>query len=157
MRWKLLVLMVVLCAPARAEDANSANFLLQHCGNRDRTPYLAGVCDGIIDTLVFTARAFPEQHRSCAPERATVRQATQVVVKYINERPQRWHENFKMLASEALQKTWPCKVACAKLYDRKTPITAADLLNDRVIPLFESNDVGIRPNPEPVPEICTGR
>jgi hypothetical protein len=26
------------------------------------------------------------------------------------------------------------KVACAKLYDRKTPITAADLLNDRVIP-----------------------
>ena len=33
------------------------------------------------------------------------------------------------------------KVACAKLYDRKTPITAADLLNDRVIPLFESYDV----------------
>ncbi len=26
------------------------------------------------------------------------------------------------------------KVACAKLYDCKTPITAADLLNDRVIP-----------------------
>jgi len=33
------------------------------------------------------------------------------------------------------------KVACAKLYDRKTPITATDLLNDRVISLFESNDV----------------
>ena len=33
------------------------------------------------------------------------------------------------------------KVACAKLYDRKTPITAADLLNDRVIPSFDSHDV----------------
>src|SRR5205814_1418339 len=33
------------------------------------------------------------------------------------------------------------KVASAKLYDRKTPITAADLVNDRVIPLFESHDV----------------
>jgi hypothetical protein len=33
------------------------------------------------------------------------------------------------------------KVACAKLYDRKTPITAADLLNDRVIPFYDSNDV----------------
>jgi transposase InsO family protein len=33
------------------------------------------------------------------------------------------------------------KVACAKLYDRKMPITAADLLNDRVLPLFESHDV----------------
>ena len=33
------------------------------------------------------------------------------------------------------------KVACAKLYDRKTPITAADLLNDRMIPFFDSHDV----------------
>ena len=33
------------------------------------------------------------------------------------------------------------KVACTKLYDRKTPITAADLLNDRVIPFFDSNDL----------------
>ena len=33
------------------------------------------------------------------------------------------------------------KVACAKLYDRKTPITAADLLNDRVIPFFDAHDI----------------
>ena len=33
------------------------------------------------------------------------------------------------------------KVACAKLYDRKTPITAADFLNDRVIPFFDNHEV----------------
>jgi transposase InsO family protein len=33
------------------------------------------------------------------------------------------------------------KVAFAKLYDRKTPITAADLLNDRVLPFFDSQGV----------------
>lgn len=33
------------------------------------------------------------------------------------------------------------KVAFAKLYDRKTPITAADLLNDRVIPFFDAREV----------------
>ena len=33
------------------------------------------------------------------------------------------------------------KVAFAKLYDRKTPITAADLLNDRVIPFFDGHEV----------------
>jgi transposase InsO family protein len=33
------------------------------------------------------------------------------------------------------------KVAFAKLYDRKTPITAADLLNDRVISFFDEQDV----------------
>src|SRR5215813_749965 len=33
------------------------------------------------------------------------------------------------------------KVSFAKLYDRKMPITAADLLNDRVLPFFEEHDV----------------
>jgi transposase InsO family protein len=33
------------------------------------------------------------------------------------------------------------KVAFAKLYDRKTPLTAADLLNDRVLPFFDGHDV----------------
>ena len=33
------------------------------------------------------------------------------------------------------------KVALAKLYDRKTPLTAADLLNDRVVPFFDAHEV----------------
>jgi len=33
------------------------------------------------------------------------------------------------------------KVAFAKLYDRKTPITAADLLNDRVVPFFDDQEI----------------
>src|SRR5689334_21889109 len=33
------------------------------------------------------------------------------------------------------------KVAFAKLYDRKNPITAAELLNDRVVPFFDDHDL----------------
>jgi transposase InsO family protein len=33
------------------------------------------------------------------------------------------------------------KVAFAKLYEQKTPITAADLLNDRVLPFFEDHEI----------------
>ena len=33
------------------------------------------------------------------------------------------------------------KVGLAKLYNRKTPLTAADLLNDRVVPFFDAQDV----------------
>jgi hypothetical protein len=33
------------------------------------------------------------------------------------------------------------KVVFAKLYDRKTPITAADLLNDRAVPFFEEKEL----------------
>ncbi len=33
------------------------------------------------------------------------------------------------------------KVGFAKLYDRKTPLTAADLLNDRVLPFYEQHGI----------------
>jgi transposase InsO family protein len=36
------------------------------------------------------------------------------------------------------------KVGFAKLYDRKTPITAADLLNDRVIPFHEEHGIPLQ-------------
>jgi hypothetical protein len=42
------------------------------------------------------------------------------------------------LASPARQGT-----RSVKLYDRKTPITAADLLNDRVIPFFDEHDIAL--------------
>ncbi len=36
------------------------------------------------------------------------------------------------------------KVAFAKLYDRKTPITAAELLNDRVVPFYDEHAVKLQ-------------
>jgi hypothetical protein len=33
------------------------------------------------------------------------------------------------------------KVAFAKLYDRKTPLTAADLMNDRVVPFLDEHEI----------------
>ena len=42
------------------------------------------------------------------------------------------------------------KVGFAKLYDRKTPVTAAELLNDRVLPFFEQHEI-------PVSRILTDR
>ena len=34
-------------------------------------------------------------------------------------------------------------MAFAKLYDRKTPLTAADLLNDRVVPFFDEHAIAV--------------
>jgi len=36
-----------------------------------------------------------------------------------------------------------CKVAHAKLYTTKTPITAADLLNDKVLPFYDEHDLPV--------------
>ena len=35
------------------------------------------------------------------------------------------------------------KVGFAKLYEQKTPVTAADLLNDRVLPFFEHHEISL--------------
>ena len=35
------------------------------------------------------------------------------------------------------------KVGFAKLYTRKTPLTAADILNDRVIPFCDEHDIRV--------------
>jgi hypothetical protein len=37
----------------------------------------------------------------------------------------------------------PAKAAFAKLYDRKTVLTAADLLNDRVVPFYDEHEVSL--------------
>lgn len=36
------------------------------------------------------------------------------------------------------------KVGFAKLYDRKTPVTAAELLNDRVLPFYETHGIPLQ-------------
>jgi len=40
-----------------------------------------------------------------------------------------------------------CKVAFAKLYTEKTPITVADLLNDRVLPFSAEHEVPAESGP----------
>ena len=48
------------------------------------------------------------------------------------------------------------KVAFAKLYDRKTPITAAEILNDRVVPFYDEHDIRLSRVLHASPE-CPGR
>jgi len=45
----------------------------------------------------------------CPPAGATIKQRIQVIIAYIEARPQRMHEDFRVLAVEAMQKAWPCK------------------------------------------------
>jgi hypothetical protein len=39
---------------------------------------------------------------ACSPERATVGQTLRMVVRYIDQRPERMHERFEDLALEAI-------------------------------------------------------
>jgi hypothetical protein len=61
----------------------------------------AGRCVGFVTGIAVAG--------SCLPPGVTGDQLLRVVMKYIDERPQRMHEDFAILVKEALAITWPCK------------------------------------------------
>jgi Rap1a immunity proteins len=65
--------------------------------------YSEGDCTGTIAGIDEAAEDI------CLPDGADFDQMVRVVIKYIEERPQRWHERFPKLAHEALKAAWPCK------------------------------------------------
>ena len=54
--------------------------------------------------------------------------------------PRRQDEGVGRIYGQTFIDTY-AKLAFAKLYDRKKPITAAELLNDRVVPFYDSHEV----------------
>jgi hypothetical protein len=100
---------------AAADTDHSANYFLPSCRdfvskNFAKDPLLQGQCIGMIEALATFANDQPfETSRSCPPENATIAQLTTVVVRWIDQRPQRWHENFLALVLFALHDAWPCK------------------------------------------------
>jgi len=46
---------------------------------------------------------------NCAPRRSNIKENSASIVRYIETRPERWHEKFTVLAQEALLEDWPCQ------------------------------------------------
>ena len=67
--------------------------------------FQAGCCIGLMQGLGYPSRLFGV----CPPDEVTVAQRARVAVTYVEARPERMHEDFRVLAVEAMQKAWPCK------------------------------------------------
>jgi Rap1a immunity proteins len=116
----LLTLALGLAGGAKAEpDINSANFHLlgckafangQYSGDGVRTSLTAGYCVGAVTGIAFIIKD-SGLARACAhiPDAVTVGHEIQVVVRYMEQRPNRLHEPFMGLVVEALADAWPCR------------------------------------------------
>jgi hypothetical protein len=100
----------VTMAGAQDADINSAEFMLPHCRailEKESGIYLfQGVCVGTIDSLQYVR---PLMGCADIPSEVTADQAINVIIRYIEARPERMHELFKALAIEAMFNAWPCK------------------------------------------------
>jgi hypothetical protein len=111
----LWVVLAVATAPATAaEDRESANFMLPACktfvsGRATLAQaYGVGVCFGEFTVLAAVGSALPDQ-AFCLPERVTLGQMAQIVIRDLEKKPERWHENFVSLAIDALHRAFPCR------------------------------------------------
>ena len=115
-----LLPVVPVTAPTAENDSDSANSIMPGCNawiaqlSRGGTApgsnvFLAGECHGIVGTILYFSRDFSFSSAVCPPANVTYNQAIQVVIAYINARPQRLQERFVDLATEALHDAWPCK------------------------------------------------
>ena len=109
-RLAVAILLLALTVPASAQDRNSANYLLPGCKSwlDSEKKLLApdeAFCVGFVVGLGYGVGG----NHFCPPQGVTNNQVVAVVVKYIEARAERMHEDFGKLAVEALMAAWPCK------------------------------------------------
>jgi hypothetical protein len=73
---------------------------------------MKGFCAGVLHALAFVSPYLERgpEFRSCVPPESTAAQLAQVVVKFLDEHPERMHEDFRVLALEAFHNAWPCNL-----------------------------------------------
>lgn len=111
-----LTALIVTAASAEV-DIDSANYTLPHCkalvgGSPAQTiadAYGQGVCIGTVSTVGIMMALRRTDKCANIPGGATNTEIVQVVVQFIEARPNRMHEPFWMLAVDALTDAWPCK------------------------------------------------
>jgi hypothetical protein len=101
------LLLLALTGEAVGAEITSANEVMPGCRaliahSDESTDYWQGYCSGAVAAIV---RVDPG---NCPPKGSTVGQGVRVVIKYIDSRPERLHEDFHDLAAEALRIAWPC-------------------------------------------------
>lgn len=111
----LMALTVAWAMAAEAkEDLFSANYMLPGCkaylAQSPPSGFAGGLCVGTVETLNFMTPTL-KRERGCAdiPRGVTNDQTVRVVIRYIEARPNRMHESFRLLALEAILNAWPCR------------------------------------------------
>jgi hypothetical protein len=110
MKRLLLTCLLALPVQAYADDGNTLGPACKRFldGLKERE-YGIGVCVGTVATLATSGSNYSPDWRICAPPDVTTEQAVKVVVKFLDDNTPRLHEDFQLLAHEALQKAWPCQ------------------------------------------------
>jgi hypothetical protein len=68
----------------------------------------AGSCAGMIETAMLFSPNLPADVRACPPAQGSVLQSAKVLLRYLNNNPDRVNEPGITVAIEAFRDAWPC-------------------------------------------------
>jgi Rap1a immunity proteins len=68
----------------------------------------AGSCEGMVETAMLFSPNLPAGVRACPPAQGSTLESTKVLLRYLDQNPDRLNEPGITLAIEAFRDAWPC-------------------------------------------------
>jgi Rap1a immunity proteins len=68
----------------------------------------AGSCEGMIETAMLFSPNMPADVRACPPGQGSILESVRVLLRYLDNNPDRLSEPGITLAIEAFRNDWPC-------------------------------------------------
>ena len=68
----------------------------------------AGACEGMIESAMFFSSNLPPDVRSCPPALGSILESAKVLLRYLEQNPDRLNGAGITLAFEAFRDAWPC-------------------------------------------------
>jgi len=112
MKWILVVIFLtgIACAQSAPKRYTDGNDLRDECGAAvagQLGTYQSGHCLGFIEGYLQVA-PIPNLPTHCIPAGVTYEQLTKVVVKYLDQHPEKLHLAAVLLISQATHYAFPC-------------------------------------------------
>ena len=109
-----LVLLIIGKASATVVDKGtdaqkSCELLVKNSLRNQDEARSAGACEGMIETAMLFSPNLPADVRACPPAQGSTLQSAKVLLRYLDNNPDRASEPGITVAIEAFRDAWPCR------------------------------------------------
>jgi hypothetical protein len=109
-----LILSVIGKASATVVDKGSdaqkyCELLVQNSFRNQDEARSAGVCEGMIETAMLFSPNLPADVRACPPAQGSTLQSAKILLRYLDNNPDRVDAPGITVAIEAFRDAWPCR------------------------------------------------
>jgi Rap1a immunity proteins len=104
-----------------ADAQRYCELLVEGSFHDNREARSAGACEGMIETAMFFSPNLPPDVRACPPTQGSILESAKVLLRYLDQNPDRLEVPGITLAFEAFRDSWPCRGDDAEPSGRSGP------------------------------------